>query len=337
MRFEDSSAAAREYRAATAQAALFDISAHGKIEVLGPEARTFLQNLSTNDVNGLAVGAGCEAFLTTGQAKIIAAVLIYRAPPHDAQESIWLDTGPDLAEKVMQHLDRHLISERVELRDHTRACAQIHLAGPQAGQVLEKAAATKLPELGPLQHSLITLEQLACPVRRYERLGLPGYDILVPLSGDAKGVKQLFTDAGALPCGPQTYEILRVEAGTPLYGRDIDESNLPQEVNRVAQTISFTKGCYIGQETVARIRTYGHVNRTLVGMKLSGAQALPAGCKLGNESKDVGHLTSSVVSPRAGAIALGYVRRGCEKAGTILEIEGGQGTAEVVSLPFVGS
>ena len=113
-----------------------------------------------------------------------------------------------------------------------------------------------------------------------------------------------------------------MEAGTPVYGRDIDETNLPQEVARVERTISFTKGCYIGQETVARIRTYGHVNRTLVGLQLDGETAVPLGTKLFHADKEVGHITSSAVSPRLGqAIALAYVRRGSQEPGTRLEVE----------------
>src|SRR4029077_577828 len=125
----------------------------------------------------------------------------------------------------------------------------------------------------------------------------------------AAAVWQALIAGGAQPAGLQAYHTLRIEAGTPVYGLDIDDSNLPQEVGRTERTVSFTKGCYIGQETVARIRTYGHVNRSLVGLRIAGGEAVPRGVQVTRESKEVGTVTSCIVSPRFGAIALGYVRR----------------------------
>src|SRR5262249_40130405 len=139
------------------------------------------------------------------------------------------------------------------------------------------------------------------------------------------------------PAGLETYHVLRVEAGTPQFRIDIDDTNLPQEVGRTERTISFTKGCYIGQETIARIRTYGHVNRMLVGLKLEGDGIEPRGAKLSHSGKEVGSVTSCVYSPRiAGPIALGYARRGSNEPGTKL-VCGDKRNAEVVALPFVTS
>src|SRR5207244_7503068 len=121
----------------------------------------------------------------------------------------------------------------------------------------------------------------------------------------AAAVWQALLAGGARPAGIEAYNALRIEAGTPVYGLDIDDTNLPQEVARVERTISFTKGCYIGQETVARIRTYGHVNRSLIGLRLSGNAAASPAAKLFRADKEVGHITSSALSPKSGqAIAL---------------------------------
>jgi glycine cleavage system T protein len=328
-----------EYQNALHHAALFDMGHHGKVEATGKDASQFLHNLSTNEVNKLPVGSGCEAFLTTGQAKIVAYVLIYHTGLPDGRTAFLLDVGPRMGDKIYKHLDRYHISEEVELADRTHEFSQLHLAGPRAREVLERALQATLPDLAELQHLVQTLAGATCSIRRHDPLGLPGYDILCPADQSAAAWQALLA-IGARPAGLEAYQTLRVEAGTPVYGLDIDETNLPQEVARTERTVSFTKGCYIGQETVARIRTYGHVNRSLVGLKLTGEGAVAPGTKLFRDGKEVGHITSSVVSPRLGtAIALAYVRRGNQELGTTLltEAGGGSRTAEVVALPFSGS
>jgi folate-binding protein YgfZ len=327
-----------EYTRACQGAALFDVSHRGKIEITGPDAARFLHNLSTNDVVKLPPGSGQEAFLTTGQAKIVAYVLLFHRLMPDGTSAFWLDVAPGTAAKVAQHLEHYHITEQFELADRTRSWNQVHLAGPQADAILNQVFKKEPPSLGPLQHVTVWLGKIPCWIRRHDALGLPGYDVLSPW-GLAGEVWQSFTNAGAVPSGLQVYQVLRVEAGTPVYGVDIDETNLPQEVGRTEQAVSFTKGCYIGQETIARIRTYGHVNRSLVGLKLAGTVAAPAGSKLFRDGKEVGQVTSSVVSPRRGtAIALGYVRRGSHELGMTLDVDvaSARQAAEVVSLPFAG-
>src|SRR5262245_28631639 len=229
-----------EYEKARNQAGLFDMSHRGKIEMTGPDGPRFLHNLCTNDVVKLPAGSGCEAFLPTGQAKVVAHVLIYRGALADGQPVLWLDVAPGAAEKVVRHLEHYHITEQVELTDRTRALAQLHLAGPQAQAVLQRLLPDGLPHLGELQHLTGSIGGTApCQIRRHDALGLPGYDILCPHSGAAT-VWQTLTGAGAVPAGLQTYQALRVEAGTPLDGVDIDETNLPQEVGRTEQAISFT-------------------------------------------------------------------------------------------------
>ncbi len=329
--------ATAENQSACQEAALFDTSHHGKVEVKGPDARTFLHNLCTCDVAKLTVSVGCEAFLTTGQAKIVAYVLIFRHELAEGQDILWLDAGPGMGVTVTKHLDRYLISERVELADRTREFAQFHLAGPKARAVLKRCSHDNMPDFGELQHGTQLVADVACPIRRHDRLGLPGFDILC-FGRQAESVWQALSASGARPAGLEAYHLLRVEAGMPVYGKDIDDTNLPQEVGRMDRTISFTKGCYIGQETVARIRTYGHVNRSLVGLKLTGVVPALQGTKLFRDGKEVGQITSSVFSPRLGiAIAMAYVRRGNQESGTALkvEVEGERRTAEVTTLPFV--
>jgi folate-binding protein YgfZ len=316
-----------EYRLAREKAVLFDVSDRGKIEVKGPDAAKFLHNLCTNDILSLPEGAGREAFLCTVKAKVVSPLLVYRAP-----ESFWLDTGPGTGEKVFKHLDRHLISEQVELADRTGDFAQFHLAGPEALAVLA-ASASPLPELTELQHLPRSLAETVCFVRRHNSLALPGYDIVCP-KNQAPAVHQALLEIGARPAGPDTWNLLRVEVGTPLYGVDIDDERFVVEVGRIPQAVSYTKGCYLGQEPIVMARDRGHVNRTLLGVKLSGTSAVAPGTKLLREGAEVGQTTSSVVSPRFGPIALAYLRRGSWDPGTVVEVQGEGRTAEVVALPF---
>jgi folate-binding protein YgfZ len=315
-------------------AGLFDLSHHGKVTVAGPDAGRFLHNLCTNAVTSLAGGDGCEAYLTTGQARIIACALIYRLPASNGTDTFWLDVGPGMGPKVYQHLDHYLVSEQVELADRTEEMVQLHVAGPRSAAVLNQALGEALPPLTELQHVERTVQAERCQVRRHDPLGLPGFDLVAPRSA-AQAVWEALTVAGAAPAGLAAYDVLRLEAGTPVNGPDID-GQLPQEVGRTERAVSFTKGCYIGQETVARIRTYGHVNRSLVGLSIAGDEALPQGTKLFRDGQEVGQVTSSLVSPRQGPIALAYVRRGSEGPGTVLEVAatGSGRSAEVAALPF---
>jgi glycine cleavage system T protein len=328
---------AAEYRNARERAALFDVSDRSKVELTGPEAVSFLQNLSTNDIASLPVGAGCEIFLTNAQARVVAHALVYRLLLHDDREALWLDAVPGLAEKIIKHLDHYLISEQAEFADRTGQFAQVQLAGPEAKAVLEKALAIEVPDLDELQHMMRTFgTDATCHIRRHSPIGVPGYDITC-LAARAPAVWETLTRAGAAPAGLAAYELLRVEAGTPVYGKDMDEANLALEVGRTKQAICYTKGCFLGQEPLVRIRDLGHVNRTLLGLIVEGNELLPRGTKLFRDGKEVGQVTSSVASPRAGSrIALAYVRRGHQEVGTKLEIEGtgSRRIAEVVCLPF---
>jgi folate-binding protein YgfZ len=325
--------AMEEYQTALNGCVIFDRSHCGKTETVGPEAGRFLHNLCTNDVMKLEPGTGCAAYLTTGQAKIVACAVIYRPALPEGKESYHLDVGPGMGPKVAGHLGRYLISERLEIVDRTLEWAQVHVAGALARSVLGKA----FGDFSALfDNRTETLGDVSCQIRRAEPLGLPGYDLLCPVA-DAQKLWSTVTAAGARPAGLETYHVLRIEAGTPQYGIDVDETNLPQEVGQIEQTVSFTKGCYIGQETVARIRTYGHVNRYLAGLTVAGDATVPHGAKVYRESQETGVVTSSALSSRLHKVlALAYLRRGHQQAGTTVEIEtaGSRRSAEVSDLPF---
>jgi folate-binding protein YgfZ len=327
-----------EYRQARNGAALFDVSHRGKVEITGADAVTFVQNFSTNDIARLHPGSGCETFFTTVQAKVVAFTVAYRFRLPDQPDAVWLDSAPGTAPKIIRHLDHYLISEQVELADRTREFSQLHLAGPGTGAVLAKALGDG--EIAPWQVVVRTGGAHGpSQVRRHDALGLPGYDLVVP-ANQAEELWTKLTQAGAFLAGLEVYEILRVEAGTPEFGKDIDDNTLAPEVGRTRQAICYTKGCFLGQEPLVRIRDLGHVNRSLAGLKLEGPAAAPHGARIFQGDKEVGQVTSSVASPGLKAvIALAYLRRGHQDPGKVLEVEaqGGRRAAEVVSLPFSGA
>jgi folate-binding protein YgfZ len=290
---------------------VFDLSSYGKIELAGPDARIFLHNLCTQDVKNLAVGTSCEAFLTNPKARVIAHVWITCRQEDD----VWLDMVAGQADKVMQHLDHYLISERVELFDRTKEYSLLRLVGAEASALLSRRSIT--------------------PMRRHRLLGLDGYDLFCPV-GDCEGLRQSLVNAGAAPGDAAAYQTLRIEAGLPEYGIDIDENRLAMEVNRTAQAICYTKGCFLGQETIVMARDRGQVNRLLMGVKVADAMPLVPGTKLFRANEEVGQVTSSAMSPRFSVIGLVYLRRGSWDAGTELTVEAataGRG-AVVCSLPF---
>lgn len=332
--------AVAEYRAAREGVVLFDLSHRGKVEVFGPEAASFLHNLLSNDVKSLPYSQGRETFLLNAQARVVAWGLVYRLKVFEdhllagGHDSCWLDLDPGTGEKTAKHLQHYLISEDAELADRTREKAHIHVAGPGADALLAGAGVRGL-EPGTLMQA--GWGGGTVQFRRYDRLGVPGFDVVAPAERAAE-LWRSWREQGARPAGLQAYEVLRVEAGLPVSGRDMDESTLAPEVNRTRQAISYTKGCYLGQEPVVRIRDLGHVNRLLVGLKVAGRDEVPAGTKVSHAGQDVGRLTSAVVSPALGEVAaLGYVRRGQAEAGTMLHIEAGGRTRDAVvsSLPLV--
>jgi folate-binding protein YgfZ len=314
---------------------LFDLSHRGKIELTGKEAALFLHNLATNDIKNLPYSHGCETFFCNVQARILATALVYHLKIFrdqllsEGHESFWLDLDPGLVDEVAQHFDRHLISEIVDIADRTRDFLHLHLAGPLAPPALAAEGIAALAENELLQDGYA---ENTMQIRRRDRLGVPGFDIVCPRE---RGPRQwnFWRERGAVPAGIETYNLLRIEAGTPVYGKDIDESNLAPEVGRTAQAISYTKGCYLGQEPIVRVRDLGHVNRTLTGLVIEGNELAPSGTKILRESKEIGHVTSSVFSPRARKVlAMAYLRRGNTDPGTDVEVAGRKALVE--SLPF---
>jgi folate-binding protein YgfZ len=314
------------------RAAVFDLCHFGKVELAGPDALLFLHNLCTNDVKNLPPGAGCEAFLTNAKAKVQAHVLVGHFRDNQ-RDWVWLDFVPGQVDKVLAHLNHYLISEQVELADRTRELALLHICGREAVEIVRKWHSPET--ISPLWHQTLSLDEVGiCYLRRHDPLGPPGFDFFCRPE-TAPALWQRLVSAGARPAGRQAWDILRIEAGTPVYGRDMDDNRFVVELGR-SNAISFTKGCYLGQEPIVMARDRGQVNRTLMGLKMTGNEPARPGMLLYRNGSEVGQVTSAAVSPRLGPIALAYMRRGCQEPGTVVGLEASKdaGKAVVTSLPF---
>lgn len=327
-----------EYDAATTTAAVFDYSHGAKLRLSGPDAPQFLHNISTNEIKNLPLGGGCETYFCDARAKALFVAWVYHIRT-DGQHALWVETTPGRGTALLKHLDKYLIADAVELADVTDEFTQLHLAGPDAKAILERALAEPIPNLAEFQHMERTFGTTAtCNIRRRDRLGLPGYD-LVCLPQRAEGVWRMLTAAGAVPAGLEVFETLRIEAGMPIYGVDFDESRFVMEVGHAPRAVSFEKGCFPGQEPIVMARDRaGRVNRSFLGLKVLDGGLVPAGAKLMRDGQEVGVITSSTNSPRlAGPLSLGYVHWMHIEPGTRLEAvaAGVMQAIEVIGYPPV--
>jgi folate-binding protein YgfZ len=315
-----------QYQALTRTVGLAHLPARTILSVTGADRTQILQSFTTNDIKKLTLGAGCEAFVTSTQGKTLAHVLIFC----NANQYV-LDGTPGQAATIISHFDRYVITEDVQFTDQSGQFCDLLIAGPDAVALLTSSANTNPPtEL--LAHAAASIAGLPATIRRVEFAGPIAYFVQTA-AADTPAVEQALLKAGATRCDPPALESARLEAGIPLFGLDITPENLPQEVARDARAISFTKGCYLGQETVARIDAIGHVNRLLVGLKFDCTAIPSAGTELLAADQPVGHVTSAAWSPRLSApLALAYIRRNHAKPGS--QLTSPAGPAEVVTLPL---
>jgi folate-binding protein YgfZ len=330
-----------DYAAAVTAAALFDTSGAAKVLVTGPDAPMFLGNLSTNDAKNLPLGGGCAAYFCDPRAKVKFQAWIYHVRLGDGRHAMWVETTPGRNTELVQYLDRYLISERAEIADRTADFAQFHLAGPKAADVLAAAlgdAVPDLPEFAHMERTFVAPAGAASSIRRRDQLGVPGFDV-VCRADVAEAVKRALVGAGAVEGGADTFETLRIEAGTPVFGKDIDDNRFVMEVGFATRAVSYAKGCYVGQEPIVMARDRaGHVNRSFLGLKVLDGAPLPPGTKVFHDGQDVGLVTSSCHSPRLGApVALAYLKWKHQEPGTRMEADtpAGKQAVEVLGLPPV--
>jgi tRNA-modifying protein YgfZ len=288
----------------------------GFIDVLGPDGTEYLQGQLTNDVEAVAVGEGQYAALLDRKGHLQADIRLIRV----GETAILLDTEPGTKDAALRHLTMYSIGRDVQVGDATAERGAVSLIGPRAAEI---AGTAPLPEFANEATAVAGIDVVAVGTR-------DGIDLLLPLAERERAVAAL-VEAGAVEVSPEAAEIVRVESGTPRFGAEMDAGTMPAEAGIVEDAVSFTKGCYIGQETVARLHYKGKPNRHLRGLRLSGAAAPGAALRLGE--KEVGTLGGAVVSPALGPIGLAIVRREAEP-GTSLTVGEDGVTAEVVALPF---
>jgi folate-binding protein YgfZ len=330
-----------EYAALCESAGVLDLSFRGRLCLTGTQRQEFLHGQVTNNVKALKVGKGCYAALVTAKGRMQSDLNIACL-----SDELLLDFEPGLSQTVAQRLEKYVIVEDVQVVDAAPHYGLLSVQGPKAVEVVTAVGlvggGSALPA-SPYDFVTVTDEMLGqIYVMNLPRLGSLGFDLYVPTPALAAVADKLIGSAkglGGRACGWDAFEIARVEAGIPRFGADMDEHTIPAEAGLDARAVSYSKGCYIGQEVIARIRTYGQVAKALRGLNLgSGLKALPhRGDKLFKDGQEVGFITSAVVSPRLKtAIALGYVRKETNQIGAELSLglaDGGT-PARVVELPF---
>lgn len=282
----------------------------------GAEAAEYLQGQLTNDIEVLEAGEGCYAALLDRKGHMQADMRVLVVDG----EKVWIDTEPEAIAAAKRHLEMYKIGRDADVVDAGAERAIVSLIGPRSAEL---AGSSSLPEYC---HEEIAIEGIECPAVG-TALGID----LIPRAEDRKRLIAALAEAGAPEVSADAAEIVRVESGTPRFGNEMDTATMPAEAGIVERAVNFEKGCYIGQETVARLHYKGKPNRHLRGLRLSAPVASGAALSLGE--KEVGRLGSICVSPAHGPIGLAIVRREAEPGAELLVGEDGV-TARVVDLPF---
>ena len=330
--------AAAEYRAVRTAAGLCDLSCRGKLRMTGADRKHFLHRVVTNDVEQLAAGEGVYACMLTPQGKIITDMTVYVR-----EEDLLIDVEPGMAGVLRDTLDRYALMDDVEIEDVTGRYGLIGVYGRRAHDCLQGLAGplAQAASLPPIQPSgLVEFEWNGLPVTvaRSHRTGETDYDVYVPAERADEAWKALLegNDGACTPVGYETLEVLRVEAGIPRCTAELDERIIPNEAVK-DRAVSFTKGCYIGQEPVVMMEHRGRPNRILSGLVIEGETLPERDAAIRYDGKDAGWITTAVRGRAVdGIIALGFVRRRFRESGGPLDVvvNGGLAGAVIVDLPF---
>ncbi len=293
----------KEFLAAQSRAVVFDLSHRGHLELTGADRQKFLNGFCTAAVKDLKPGEGREAFVTNIRGKVAGHVFVFAGA-----DSLWLETAADSVQPLIAHLSRYVITEDVNFVPQSDAVGEFYLHGPQAAETLQDLGVdvSDLPLYGHINAQIGEHEVTVC---RVDWLDAPGY-LLRMERERLPGVWDRLLSADIRPAGIAVFHALRIQAGFPLYGIDITDDNLAQEVARTKQAVNFQKGCYLGQEPIARIDALGHVNRELRRIHLEAALApAPGSIVKSPDGKEIGHVTSYAMRPDDHLpIALAYLR-----------------------------
>jgi folate-binding protein YgfZ len=327
-----------EHAALRQTAGVLDLSFRGRLCLTGGDRVRFLHGQVTNDIKKLRVGEGCYAALVTTKGKMESDLNVF-----NLADEILLDFEPGMTETVTQRLEKYIVADDVQIVDAAPHYGLVSVQGPKSQEAV--AALGLFEPIPGASFNIIkmldaTLGELY--LANHPRLGSSGFDLFIPnnsLGAVADKLIAAVRQIGGRACGWTAFETARIEAGIPRFGADMNANYLPLECN-LESAVVFNKGCYIGQEVINRVHSFGHVNKELRGLRLSspaGNRAAP-GDKLFYQGAEAGQLTSVGHSPALDAdIALGYVKRECNQAGAELTVKNGTGdiAARVTKLPFI--
>jgi folate-binding protein YgfZ len=309
-------------------AAIGAVSPRAQIAVAGADRATYLQGLLTNDIQALTDGSGCYAAWLSPQGRMLTDMHVLQSAG-----MILLDVPADQEAATLARLDQFLFSEDVRIESLAEAMTGIWIHGPRAAAVIEHAvgADVQVGRFSSYQHTTATWDGEPVSVARIDQLGVPGYCVFLGRATAPRFVAALEA-AGAARVTPDALQAARIEAGYPIFGIDMTDDTIPLEAGIEDRAISFTKGCFVGQEIVIRVlhRGGGRVARKLVGLTLSSDS--PRGTEIFAGDRKIGFVTSVATSSRLGPIALGYVHRDFSAAGTAVQANGHPAT--VVALPM---
>ncbi len=322
-----------EYSAVRSQGSgLIDLSARGRLHVGGSEAIQFLNGLITNDVKALQAGTWMAAAFPNVQGRLIATCRVIHV-----EDGFLIDTEASTHEKVLQTLNRFTLAGDFRVKDITDETGLLSLQGKAAEETLRAVLDEGFPALEQNGTKRVLWQGTEILVIRATHTAEDGFDVLVD-SEKAAALWEKLREKGAQPVGREAFEILRVEAGEPLYGVDMDETRVVTEAG-LDDAISYTKGCYIGQEIIARIHWRGHVAKKLIGIIFDAPRDVRRETKIrSTEGRHIGMLTSVVHSPCLGrTIALGYVKYDYLASGTVVKMvaDDEEFTGRITELPFV--
>lgn len=298
------------YAALRESAAWMDLSGRGKIRATGDDRARLLHAMTTNQVESLQPGEGCYAFFLSAQGRILADVNLLCFEDH-----FLLDTEPETRTKVYEHLDRYIIADDVALEDQTGQIATVAIEGPNASAALKELGAPEPNE------PYSTASWKFGTVARLDTAGRGGFFLLIPVK-DKPAVTAQLTAAGFPAATAEDARIVRIESGRPRYGEEITERYLVQETDQL-QAVNFSKGCYLGQEIVERVRSRAQIHRVLRRLEIDTAEPPAAGTKLKSGDADAAEIASAVFSPALGkTVALAYVRTPFAEPGTTIALDG---------------
>jgi folate-binding protein YgfZ len=297
------------YLALREKAAWMDLSGRGKIRASGEDRARLLHAMCSQNVEEMKPGEGGYAFFLNAQGRILADANIFCQEDH-----FLLDTEPETAHKLFEHLDRYIIADDVVLTDETESTATLAIEGPEAEQVMR--------ELGfaPPEKDYATVAGEGRIVAKVSSTGAPGFFVFLPASAKGDFLAKLAGLSHAVPrADAAEARVVRIENGRPRYGEEITERYLAQETGQM-RGVHLNKGCYLGQEIVERVRSRGQVHRVLRRLEIDTPASPPAGTKLSSAGKDAAEIASSAFSPALGkTVALAYVRTAFAEPGTIID------------------